>query len=181
MTKMRWLARTALLAALLTVAGTLKLPSLAPGAEFQFSAPLAVAMCAVFGFKQYILAGLLSSVMGLLLGTQTLLNVTVALVFRMVAGGIVALGGQSWPILAIAGPLGSIMARLVGVAASFNCRAGNGFYGGNGQAVGSGAAANKIKYRKEDDTCCTALECGRHRAALMKLAAGIFQGLNVWF
>jgi len=113
MTKMRWLARTALLAALLTVAGTLKLPSLAPGAEFQFSAPLAVAMCAVFGFKQYILAGLLSSVMGLLLGTQTLLNVTVALVFRMVAGGIVALGGQSWPILAIAGPLGSIMARLV--------------------------------------------------------------------
>jgi len=113
MTKMRWLARAALLAALLTVAGTLKLPSLAPGAEFQFSAPLAVAMCAVFGFKQYILAGLLSSVMGLLLGTQTLLNVTVALVFRMVAGGIVALGGQSWPILAIAGPLGSIMARLV--------------------------------------------------------------------
>ena len=82
----------ALLAALITVTGAIKLPSLAPGLEFQLSAPLAVAICAVFGFKRYILAGILSSLVGLLL---------VFVVF-----------GRHYWTTALAGPLGTFIARV---------------------------------------------------------------------
>ena len=91
----------ALLAALITVTGAIKLPSLAPGLEFQLSAPLAVAICAVFGFKRYILAGVLSSLVGLLLGTQNLFNVAIAMQF----------GRHYWTV-ALAGPLGTFTARI---------------------------------------------------------------------
>ena len=102
----------ALLAALITVTGAIKLPSLAPGLEFQLSAPLAVAICAVFGFKRYILAGILSSLVGLLLGTQNLFNVAIAMQFRLVVGLVFVLfGRRSWTV-ALAGPLGTFTARI---------------------------------------------------------------------
>lgn len=108
----RRLTETALLTTLITISGAIKLPGLFPGTEFQLSAPLAVAICGVFGFTKYIAAGILSSLLGLILGTQTLLNVSIAMIFRLVVGICVAVFGTSWPVLVIAGPLGSTVARL---------------------------------------------------------------------
>ena len=107
-----WITEVGLLAAFITITGTFKLPGLLPGTEFQLSAPLAVGICAVFGFSKYMVAGLLSSTAGLVLGTQTLLNVFVAMVFRVTVGLIIALCGRSWPVLVLAGPAGSAAARL---------------------------------------------------------------------
>ena len=106
------LTEIALLAALITVTGAIKLPSLMPGMEFQLSAPLAVGLCAVFGFRKYILAGILSSAVGLLLGTHNLLNVAIAMQFRLVVGAVLALFGRHWWTIAMSGPLGTFTARI---------------------------------------------------------------------
>lgn len=82
--KIRQLSEIALLAAFIAISGTFKLPSFIPGSEFQLSAPIAVAVCGVFGIKKYLLAGLLASTAGLLLGTQTIFNVLIAMLFRIV-------------------------------------------------------------------------------------------------
>ena len=92
--KVHDLTEIALLSALITITGAIKLPSLLPGMEFQLSAPLAVAICVVFGFKKYILAGLLSSTAGLILGTHNLFNVAIAMQFRLVVGAMIALFGR---------------------------------------------------------------------------------------
>lgn len=110
--KIHDLTEIALLAALITITGAIKLPSLFPGMEFQLSAPLAVAICVVFGFKKYILAGLLSSAAGLLLGTHNLFNVAIAMQFRLVVGAMIALFGRRLWVIAIAGPMGTLIARL---------------------------------------------------------------------
>lgn len=110
--KTRMLTETALLTALITVTGAIKLPGFIPGTEFQLSAPLAVAICGVFGFSKYVTAGVLSSLIGLMLGTQTILNVVIAMIFRMTVGMVIAVCGTSWPVLAVAGPIGSSIARL---------------------------------------------------------------------
>lgn len=110
--KTRRLTETALLTTLITISGAIKLPGLLPGTEFQLSAPLAVAICSVFGFTKYITAGILSSLLGLILGTQTLLNVGIAMIFRLVVGICVTVFGTSWPVVVVAGPLGSSVARL---------------------------------------------------------------------
>lgn len=110
--KTRMLTETALLTALITITGAIKLPGFIPGTEFQLSAPLAVAICGVFGFTKYITAGILSSLIGLILGTQTMLNVGVAMIFRLVVGLVISMLGTSWPVLTIAGPIGSSIARL---------------------------------------------------------------------
>ena len=105
-------AETGLLAAFIFVTGSVKLPGLLPGTEFQLSAPLAVAVCAVFGFRRYITAGMIASVIGLMLGTQNFFHVFIAMVFRLTVGGVVAVAGTSWPVVAVVGPLGSVAARL---------------------------------------------------------------------
>lgn len=110
--KARSLAEVGLLAALITVTGAVKLPGLLPGTEFQLSAPLAVAICVAFGFKRYLAAGLLSSLLGLVLGTQNLLNVYVSMVFRLTVGLVIGLGGRHWLVASLAGPLGSAAARM---------------------------------------------------------------------
>lgn len=112
MNKTRWLTEVALLAALIAVTGSFKLPGPIPGTEFQLSAPLAVAVAATFGFVKYIAAGMIASAISLILGTQNLLNVFVAMVFRVVAGGLIAVLGPSFPVVALAGPAGSFAARL---------------------------------------------------------------------
>ena len=106
------LTEIALLAALITITGAIKIPSLLPGMEFQISAPLAVAICAVFGFKKYILAGILSSLAGLLLGTHNLLNVAIAMQFRLVVGLIFVIFNRNYWTMALAGPLGTFTARI---------------------------------------------------------------------
>ena len=108
----RTMAEIGLLTALITVTGAVKLPGFLPGTEFQLSAPLAVAICVAFGFKRYIVAGILSSVIGMALGTQNLLNVYVAMVFRLSVGLIVCLGGRNWLVASLAGPIGSALARI---------------------------------------------------------------------
>ena len=102
----------AMLAALLTVAGAIKLPSLLPGLEFQISAPLAVAICFVFGFKKYILVGILSSAISLALGTHNLFNVAIAMQFRLMIGLVDVLCGRHYWSVALAGPIGTFTARI---------------------------------------------------------------------
>lgn len=110
---MHQLTTTALLSVLILLSGAMKLPSPFPGGEFQLSAPIAVLICACFGFKRYITAGIIASILGLLLGTANIFNVLIAMVFRLVAGGCLALLGASIPVIMVSGPLGTIAARLV--------------------------------------------------------------------
>lgn len=106
------LVKTALLAALLTVSGAIKLPGLFVGAEFQLSAPLAVAICAVYGFRTYFVAGMASSGIGFILGTQNLFNIFIACIFRFVAGTVIVCAGTNLPALILAGPAGTAAARI---------------------------------------------------------------------
>ena len=110
--KTRWLIETALLSSLITITGAFKLPGLIPGTEFQLSAPLAVAICVVFGFAKYMTAGLISSLIGLILGTQNLFAIAIAMIFRLSAGIILTVFGPNKPTVILAGPAGSIIARL---------------------------------------------------------------------
>lgn len=112
MSKVRECALIALLAVLIALSGSFKIPGPLPGTEFQLSAPIAVAIAACFGFKRYILAGIVASSVCLMLGTHTFINVIIAMTFRVVAGGIVALLGSNIFVVAIAGPLGTAAARV---------------------------------------------------------------------
>lgn len=110
--KIRQLSEIALLAAFIAISGTFKLPSFIPGSEFQLSAPIAVAVCGVFGIKKYLLAGLLASTAGLLLGTQTIFNVLIAMLFRIVVALLYAAFGKSRLFYLLSGPLASAAALL---------------------------------------------------------------------
>ncbi|MDR3560175.1 MAG: hypothetical protein P4N41_19450 [Negativicutes bacterium] len=109
----RQLTETGLLAAFIFLTGAIKVPGLVPGTEFQLSAPLAVAICTVFGFRRYITAGVIASIIGLVLGTQNFVSLFIAMVFRLTVGGALAVGGTTWPVIVVAGPVGSMAARLV--------------------------------------------------------------------
>ena len=80
------ICETAMLAVLIAVSGVFRIPGLVPGTEFQLSAPIAVAICGVFGFKKYLIAGILASLLSMKMGTATILNVAVAMTFRVVVG-----------------------------------------------------------------------------------------------
>lgn len=110
---MKELTTTALLGVLILISGSFKIPSPIAGGEFQLSAPIAVLICACFGFKRYIVAGVLASLLGMLLGMHNIINVLVQMVFRIVAGGTMALLGTNLLTVAISGPLGTFAARLV--------------------------------------------------------------------
>ncbi len=103
---------TALLAVLIAISGTFRIPGIVPGTEFQLSAPIAVAICGVFGFKKYIIAGLLASLMGLSLGTATLLNVAVQMSFRLGVGAFWLVFGSSKFFYIASGPFGTVLARV---------------------------------------------------------------------
>ncbi|MDQ0245033.1 hypothetical protein J2S09_002609 [Bacillus fengqiuensis] len=107
------LAQVSLLASFIATTGSIKIPTGIAGSEFQLSAPIAVAIAAVFGFKRYITAGIIASLLLFLLGMHNLLNIEIAMVFRLVAGGLVALFGTSLPVLMLAGPIGSAAARFI--------------------------------------------------------------------
>lgn len=104
---------TAFLSMLILISGSLKIPSPIIGGEFQLSAPIAVLICCYFGFKRYLTAGIIASILSLLLGTATVFNVMIAIIFRIVAGTIITLGGRSLPIIALSGPSGTLAARMV--------------------------------------------------------------------
>lgn len=102
-----------LLAALITVTGLFRLPGIVPGTEFQLSAPVAVGIAAAFGFRRYLISGVLSSLVSLALGLQNILNVAVAMTFRLAAGGVLLLLGNTFLVVVLAGPVGTFCARLV--------------------------------------------------------------------
>jgi len=107
------LVETSLIASFILVSGSFKIPTGIPGSEFQLSAPIAIAICAIFGFKRYFIAGFLASSLSFMLGIHTLFNIEISMVYRIVGGGIVALCGTRLPILMIAGPIGTLSARIV--------------------------------------------------------------------
>lgn len=113
MSRARSLTETALLAVLLFAAGLLRLPSPVPGSEFQLSAPLAVALCAVFGFRIYFAAGLLATGLALLTGTAAPPHALVALTFRLAVGAAYGLLGPGRAFYLFAGPAGTLAARAV--------------------------------------------------------------------
>lgn len=110
---MQQMTTTALLAVLILLSGSFKIPSPVAGGEFQLSAPIAVLICALFGFKRYIVAGLIASALGMMLGIHTIFAVIIQMSFRLVAGAVLALGGVNLVTLAISGPLGTLFARVV--------------------------------------------------------------------
>lgn len=118
----RRLAETALLGTLLFAAGLLRLPSPVPGSEFQLSAPLAVAVCGVWGFRVYFFAGCLATALSLLCGGATVLHALVAMTFRLGAGAVYLLLGPTRLFYVLAGPAGTLAARAV-----LSLAAGGGF------------------------------------------------------
>lgn len=106
------MCQTALLAAFIAVSGSFKIPSLIPGSEFQLSAPVAVSACGIFGIKKYLTAGIAASAICLILGTQNVFNVLIALSFRAVIAVMFAFMGSSKTFYIIAGPVASALSRL---------------------------------------------------------------------
>lgn len=113
MNKTKELTLVAILSVMIFISGMFKIPSFIPGTEFQLSAPIAIMICACFGFKRYLAAGVIASTISFFLGTQTLLNIIVAMVFRIAAGGIITVLGTGAIIIIISGPIGTIAARAV--------------------------------------------------------------------
>ena len=112
MSQVRQITEIGILTAMITILGAVKIPNIVPGIEFQLSAPLAVAVCAVFGFKKYIISGCLSSLIGLALGTQNLLNVAIAMQFRLVVGFLLWICKNHMLGIVLSGPIASTLARL---------------------------------------------------------------------
>ena len=111
--KIREMTITALLAVLLAIFGIFRLPGILPGTEFQLSAPFAVCIAACFGFKKYIKIGILASAIQMVLGTYSIVNVTISMIFRLVAGGVLAIFGVHPVTIVISGPLGTIAGRWI--------------------------------------------------------------------
>lgn len=110
---MHQMTTTAMLAVLILLSGSLKIPSPVAGGEFQLSAPIAVLICALFGFKRYIIAGVLASILGMMLGIHTIFSVIIQMSFRLVTGATMALFGTNLLTVIISGPLGTLFARIV--------------------------------------------------------------------
>lgn len=98
---------------LLFISGLFKIPSPIPGTEFQLSAPLAVSIGRIRGFLHYLTIGIVASIIGMILGFQTIYNVIIAMVYRVVAGLILTIIKKDPLALIIAGPAGTFVARLV--------------------------------------------------------------------
>lgn len=110
---MQQLTTTAMLGVIILLSGSLKIPSPVAGGEFQLSAPIAVLICACFGFKRYIIAGLLASALGMMLGVHNIFSVLIQMCFRVVAGGSMALMGTNLLTVTVSGPLGTLFARII--------------------------------------------------------------------
>lgn len=107
------LAMDAVFTVILVILGMIKLPSVIPGAEFQLSAPYAVCLASMVGFKRYLGIGICASLIQLCMGTHTIYNVLIAMVFRIVAGLIIELCPFKRLSLVISGPLGTACGRVV--------------------------------------------------------------------
>ena len=113
MSQIRQITEIGILTAMITILGAIKIPNLVPGIEFQLSAPLAVAICAAFGFKKYIISGCLSSLIGLALGTQNFLSVAIAMQFRLVVGFLLWICKNHMLGVILSGPIASTLTLSV--------------------------------------------------------------------
>ena len=113
MSQIRQITEIGILTAMITILGAIKIPNLVPGIEFQLSAPLAVAICAAFGFKKYIISGCLSSLIGLALGTQNFLSVAIAMQFRLVVGFLLWICKNHMLGVILSGPIASTVAMVM--------------------------------------------------------------------
>ncbi|MGL5752679.1 MAG: hypothetical protein ACRCXT_19230 [Paraclostridium sp.] len=68
--KTREITLISLLAVIIAISGTFKIPRIITGTEFQMSAPIAIGICATFGFKKYICSGIIASFINLLMATH---------------------------------------------------------------------------------------------------------------
>lgn len=107
------LIEVSFLSLILTTFSFIKLPGFIPGTEFQVSAPIAVSICAVFGFKKYLIAGVISSIVTFFLGTHNAINILNSFVFRIVAGTIISLSNKNIFFISISGPIGSLVSRFI--------------------------------------------------------------------
>ncbi len=107
------LATDAILSVLLLITGMFKIPSIISGTEFQLSAPFAVSIAKNFGFKRYIMIGIVASTIGFLLGAQNIFNITVAMIYRVVVGIILVIFKNSKTAVIICGPCGTLVSRIV--------------------------------------------------------------------
>lgn len=105
----RYITTVALLATIIVVLVSLKVPSTLLGTEFQLSAPIAVSIFTVYGFISS-LASFASSI-SLILGTQTIFNIIIALLFHLTVCLVLVFGGTFFVPVVFAGPLGSFVAR----------------------------------------------------------------------
>ncbi|MGO1581037.1 MAG: hypothetical protein ACTHWZ_06490 [Peptoniphilaceae bacterium] len=101
-----------ILASIIMISGIFKIPSPIAGSEFQMSAPIAVIIAMIFGFKIYICAGIIASILSFVLGITTISGIIIAMTFRFVIGFLIWIIGQSKISLTISGPIGTIAARL---------------------------------------------------------------------
>ena len=109
----RHLTQDAMFMVILVILGMIKLPSFIPGAEFQLSAPYAVCLAMLVGFKRYFCIGIAASALQLMIGTHTIFNVIISLVFRIVAGLIATKAPFGKKIsMVVAGPLGTACGRF---------------------------------------------------------------------
>lgn len=109
----RNLTQDAMFMVILVILGMIKLPSFIPGAEFQLSAPYAVCLAMLVGFKRYFCIGIAASALQLLMGTHTIFNVIISLAFRIVAGLVATKAPFGTKLsMIVAGPLGTAFGRL---------------------------------------------------------------------
>lgn len=112
-TTTRDLTQVALLATLISLTGMLKIPLGFPGTEFQLSAPIAVVIMSIFGFKKYFTAGVISSTILFLLGMHTIVHVAIAMIFRLVVGALIAAFGRNLVTISLAGPIATMTSRFI--------------------------------------------------------------------
>lgn len=107
------LTTISLLAVLVLISGSFKIPSPVAGGEFQLSAPIAVLICACFGFKRYIIAGIIASALGMILGIHNIFSIIIQMAFRLITGITMLTFGTNILTIIISGPLGTFFARLI--------------------------------------------------------------------
>lgn len=107
------LTTISLLAVLILISGSFKIPSPVAGGEFQLSAPIAVLICACFGFKRYIIAGIIASALGMILGIHNIFSIIIQMAFRLITGITMLTFGTNILTIIISGPLGTFFARLI--------------------------------------------------------------------
>lgn len=107
------IVKISFLSVLLTICSFIKFPGLIPGTQFQISAPIAVSICSIFGFKIYILAGIISSITTFILGTHNLISILNSFIFRVIVGLVLYIFKKNIITISIAGPIGSIVSRFI--------------------------------------------------------------------